>query len=302
MKMPNRNCDSCTVQWTWYTANSCNPAPDAYCAYLRGDLPGPQGGWMTGYYASAGYCQHGAANDRGRCSGLLGDRKCCSEVFTNCADVHVSGADGASPTPAPTPPSPPPSPPAAPTPSPEGETQEELDCNSCKQECYEACGSQVQINQCWGEPRYIQCQCSDGSTQIIPGCKCEHSTCPGTAPSPTPDTPAPEPEPETTTKPNDPEPEPEPETTAKPDTSGCQDKALTQTGWTQYTCAGLDALLPAYCAHSAVAEACCKCQGVALADVRPHSIAPTKFSGLIAREITADGSIELADVPDVNLD
>merc|ERR1711896_37589 len=39
----NVNCpgDRCTVQFTWKTANSCNPHPAAYCNYYH-DVVGPQ--------------------------------------------------------------------------------------------------------------------------------------------------------------------------------------------------------------------------------------------------------------------
>merc|ERR1711862_388068 len=69
--------------------------------------------------------------------------------------------------------------------------------------CTAACAdAHVQINQCWGTPQYAQCLCGDGTARTVPGCPCEHSTCPTVTPSPT-----------TTAEP---EPEPEPEPTVAP--------------------------------------------------------------------------------------
>merc|ERR1712028_312308 len=41
-------------------------------------------------------------------------------------------------------------------------------------------GSDVQTNQCWGMPRYIECECRDGSTHTHAGCVCENESCPST--------------------------------------------------------------------------------------------------------------------------
>merc|ERR1712146_83952 len=44
----NVNCpdDRCTVQFTWKTANSCNPHPAAYCNYYH-NVVGPQNTWCN---------------------------------------------------------------------------------------------------------------------------------------------------------------------------------------------------------------------------------------------------------------
>ena len=52
---------------------------------------------------------------------------------------------------------------------------------ACKSQCSATCrgrGSDVQTNQCWGTPRYIQCDCRDGSAHSFDGCPCENSLCP----------------------------------------------------------------------------------------------------------------------------
>ena len=54
---------------------------------------------------------------------------------------------------------------------------------SCKSQCYDACrnlGSDVQTNQCWGTPRFIQCDCRDGSAHTFPSCACENDLCAST--------------------------------------------------------------------------------------------------------------------------
>jgi len=51
---------------------------------------------------------------------------------------------------------------------------------SCKSQCYAKCrgrGSDVQTNQCWGTPRYIQCDCVDGSAHTFPSCPCRNDMC-----------------------------------------------------------------------------------------------------------------------------
>jgi len=191
--------DQCTVQFTWKTANSCNPHPSSYCNYYH-KVAGPQNGWCKNWYCG-GKCNSGSG-EPDNCEATMGDRQCCSEVFTNCAEVSLSGAlDGSAPRrPSPRP-SPRPSKPAGARPSP-ARTPEtkpakpvaDLDCSECKKKCSEACNLNNGRNQCWGSPRYIECTCSDGSQHSIPGCKCDpsHSNCPDVGPA----QPTPEPEPE----------------------------------------------------------------------------------------------------------
>merc|ERR1711976_100024 len=98
----NVNCpnDRCTVQFTWKTANSCNPHPAAYCNYYH-DVVGPQNTWCDNYYCGS-FCEHELSNAVDNCEATMGDRLCCSEVFTNCAEVQLVGESDASPSPSPT--------------------------------------------------------------------------------------------------------------------------------------------------------------------------------------------------------
>merc|ERR1711920_400625 len=86
----NVNCpdDRCTVQFTWKTANSCNPHPAAYCNYYH-NVVGPQNTWCNNYYCG-GFCNHNS-NSADNCDATMGNRLCCSEVFTNCAEVQLVG-------------------------------------------------------------------------------------------------------------------------------------------------------------------------------------------------------------------
>merc|ERR1712019_102719 len=103
------NCpsDRCTVQFTWKTANSCNPHPAAYCNYYH-HVSGPQNTWCNNWYCG-GFCNSGS-NAADNCEATIGNRQCCSEVFAACAEVKLVG--NAEPTPIP---SPTPTPSAAPT-------------------------------------------------------------------------------------------------------------------------------------------------------------------------------------------
>merc|ERR1712146_137465 len=60
----NVNCpgDRCTVQFTWKTANSCNPHPAAYCNYYH-NVVGPQNTWCNNYYCG-NFCDHSCSNRR----------------------------------------------------------------------------------------------------------------------------------------------------------------------------------------------------------------------------------------------
>jgi hypothetical protein len=93
----NVNCpnDRCTVQFTWKTANSCNPHPEAYCNYYH-NVVGPQNTWCDNWYCGS-FCDHNSkAADN--CEATMGDRLCCSEVFTNCAEIKLVGEGGSSPS------------------------------------------------------------------------------------------------------------------------------------------------------------------------------------------------------------
>merc|ERR1712004_731707 len=74
------NCPSgkCTVQFTWKTANSCNPHPAAYCNYYH-HVEGPQNTWCNNWYCG-GFCNSNS-NAADNCEATIGNRQCCSEVF-----------------------------------------------------------------------------------------------------------------------------------------------------------------------------------------------------------------------------
>ena len=106
-----------------------------------------------------------------------------------------------SPTPAPTPaptlvtssptPAPTPSPILAPTRSQGAAPCDDGSVGACKSQCSAMCrgrGSDVAVNQCWGTPRYIQCDCRDGSAHAFSGCECENSLCPAAPTGPSPPT------------------------------------------------------------------------------------------------------------------
>merc|ERR1712151_1054681 len=84
------NCpsDRCTVQFTWKTANSCNPHPAAYCNYYH-HVSGPQNTWCNNWYCG-GFCNSGS-NAADNCEATIGNRQCCSEVFSACAEVKLVG-------------------------------------------------------------------------------------------------------------------------------------------------------------------------------------------------------------------
>merc|ERR1712072_766867 len=83
------------VQFTWKTANSCNPHPAAYCNYYH-HVVGPQNTWCDNWYCG-GFCDHNS-NAADNCEATMGDRLCCSEVFTNCAEIQLVGEGESSPS------------------------------------------------------------------------------------------------------------------------------------------------------------------------------------------------------------
>lgn len=93
----NLNCpnDRCTVQFTWKTANSCNPHPASYCNYYH-DVVGPQNTWCKNWYCG-GFCDM-SSSSVDNCEATMGNRKCCSEVFTNCAEIKLTGEGGPAPS------------------------------------------------------------------------------------------------------------------------------------------------------------------------------------------------------------
>lgn len=103
-------CEECTLQWHWWSANSCEPAGDYGCfkkiLQSSGYWVGSKRAWWTAF--------------GGGCSGPEGPNghSGCGEQFWNCADISVQ-AGGGSPLPAPAPvPSPTPMPMPMPMPLP----------------------------------------------------------------------------------------------------------------------------------------------------------------------------------------
>jgi len=204
---PDLSCSHCTLQWYWSTGNSCLYDAD-YWTYFQ-SWPGHEA-WCPKCYSRWETC----------------DNSCCgvgsgwAEEFWNCADMQVLTADAFYPSPQPSPtapstqiPTPSSTPPTHfPTPLPTTQPTGALPkpgaqraCDngdgSCKDLCYKACGGAVQINQCWGAPRFIQCTCGNGANQTFDGCPCEHTMCPSQpdqplTPEPTKAEPDPTPAPE----------------------------------------------------------------------------------------------------------
>ena len=82
LKIPDGlSCEACTLQWRWWSANSCIPAADYAC--FKSELT------EHGYDAAA----WGLGNS---CPGGGCDRCGCGEEFRNCADITVL-AGGVSP-------------------------------------------------------------------------------------------------------------------------------------------------------------------------------------------------------------
>merc|ERR1712232_885804 len=216
------NCPSgrCTVQFTWKTANSCNPHPASYCNYYR-NVVGPQNTWCNNWYCG-GFCNHNS-NSADNCEATMGNRLCCSEVFTNCAEVKLIGERGAVPSPslttvvptigapattAPTMVSPTlqPTPIASPTPAtpiPPALAPEQG--NSCTGE---ACEDVSHCRSKWGYCGKSKSYCNAESTWKASGCsKGVVSSIDTPTPLPTVAPAEPKPDPEA-----EPEPEPNPET------------------------------------------------------------------------------------------
>merc|ERR1719277_1179861 len=93
----------CTVQFTWKTANSCNPHPAAYCNYYH-HVEGPQNTWCNNWYCG-GFCNSNS-NAADNCEATMGNRQCCSEVFAACAEVKLVGESVPAPSTTPAAPTP----------------------------------------------------------------------------------------------------------------------------------------------------------------------------------------------------
>jgi len=96
VKVPSDlQCDVCTIQWHWWSANSCIPASDYGCyrdvLQSNGYWAGSKAAWWT---VGPGACP-GGCGSRLHCG--------CGEQFWNCADITVQGSSGRIPTTKPTP-------------------------------------------------------------------------------------------------------------------------------------------------------------------------------------------------------
>ncbi|KAL9139691.1 ESV-like Lytic polysaccharide mono-oxygenase [Amphidinium carterae] len=74
------SCESCTLQWRWWTANSCLPAPNYGCFF---NLMAAQG-WNVSQWCG---------NNCGECGDYEPGHYTCGEEFRNCADVSVNGGE-----------------------------------------------------------------------------------------------------------------------------------------------------------------------------------------------------------------
>lgn len=104
-------CEVCTMQWHWWSANSCVPAGDYGCykdiLRSKGYWVGSKAAWWT---AGSGSCS-GPAGPNGHFG--------CGEQFWNCADIKITAASGPTPMPMPVPmPAPVPMPTSTMAPSP----------------------------------------------------------------------------------------------------------------------------------------------------------------------------------------
>merc|ERR1712187_807390 len=88
-KIPSTlSCEKCTLQWRWYTANSCSPDPQANACYFK-KLQNL--GWDSSKWCGA-YC--GTCNAALLATNMSQARKSsaplnCGEQFRNCADLKI---------------------------------------------------------------------------------------------------------------------------------------------------------------------------------------------------------------------
>lgn len=79
-------CSSCTLQWQWWTANSCSPGEGTGCYWADFAAQGwDQGAWCGAY---CGGCSSLLEANSSSSASLTG----CGEEFRNCADIAVQGA------------------------------------------------------------------------------------------------------------------------------------------------------------------------------------------------------------------
>ena len=133
----NFECKACTLQWRWWTGNSCAPFPDYGCYYQKMRELGWNADEWCGEFC--GTCDEESTAMQAQTP------TCNGEEFKNCADISVTkGTSGPTPAPAPTTPAPttpaPPTSTAAPTSVPPlGSCIRNSNCDEnawCKDETY----------------------------------------------------------------------------------------------------------------------------------------------------------------------
>merc|ERR1712151_190263 len=102
-KIPSTlSCEKCTLQWRWYTANSCMPDPQANACYFKKlqTLGWDASAWCGAYCGSRNTALLAANMSTARRQSAPRD---CGEQFRNCADVKIVPS-GPTPPPTPAPP------------------------------------------------------------------------------------------------------------------------------------------------------------------------------------------------------
>lgn len=148
----------CTLQWRWFTANSCVPKPDYGCYFEKMQRLG----WNSDQWCGS-YC--------GTCTNVASTpntyQRGCGEEFANCADIEIATSG---PTPAPT---------LAPTPAPCG------DCHACQTPDGSTCYNDKSSIWC-EQMKYTWCGPPAPTPEPTP-------PTPTLAPTPAPPTPVPTP-------------------------------------------------------------------------------------------------------------
>merc|ERR1719401_1222689 len=80
-------CSSCTLQWQWFTANSCTPGEDTGCYWA--DFAAK--GWDRAAWCGDFFCGSCSSLLQANSSSTLGTHSVrgCGEEFRNCADIAV---------------------------------------------------------------------------------------------------------------------------------------------------------------------------------------------------------------------
>ena len=129
------HCEACTLQWRWWTSNSCIPKSGYGCYFqLMRENHWDADSWCD---KMCGTCESETEHMQDA------EARCNGEEFKNCVDIAVKGSEGTTPAPTPLAPTPAPTTPptAAPTPAPPvGTCVRNLDCDAnawCNAEGYE---------------------------------------------------------------------------------------------------------------------------------------------------------------------